>query len=731
MSDSVPRSTWARLGEVCVALFAYVILVWVLLYPLFADPARQVYDPSSRPDGWLTAPVAQWAMWAMAWDWHALTSDAARLFDANVFHPTPSALATSQPLLGQLALFAPVHALTGNMVLGYQINLMLALALCGAAMYALLRHWGAGRAAAFFAGFVYALCPVRLASLTHVQMLTAQYLPLVVIAADKTLSTGRLRHALALTALLLLQVLCSEELAYLTLVASLGYGAGVLWQRRGVTMRGAALAVVAVMIGAAVAYALRVPRLQLAEAGWIGATDWLSWARLDSAGWLRNYLVPAVAAQRWTWLLSGPSVYVGLVPLALAVLAWRGGDAAPAGVPAWRRSAAAGTIAVSYLMALGPEIVVAGIELPAPQSLARVLMPDFSTVVTPARFALTLMLGLAGLAGLGLHAALERLAPARRRGPAAWWVTGLLVVLTGVEFGLPFARYPTRLVEAGELARPVHRALARRPAGAVLEIPAVTCDLFNGDLESFYTASSAAHWRPLLNGYGSRPPLFHSSVVALAETLPDPRAAELLARMTGLRHVVVHLARLPHADRMRWSAPPGLELVGFFGSDLLFEVVGASAADLLPRLDQSPGSASTLLGNALAPLPPAGRRARLTAAGHWPEAVSAGFDFKVLVQVTNRSGHTWPALAWGDAARTRVTLAYRWEDAGGKIVAGNSVAAPLPYDLAPGETVTASLCVAAPANAGPARLVIGLAQGGEWFADTTPATAMDVVELAF
>ncbi len=716
-------------------LLAYGLLAWLLLYPVFANPAREVLDPSSRPDGWLTAPVANWAMWALAWDWRILTTEPWRLFDANIFHPTPLALATSQPLLGHLPLFAPTYALTGNAVLAYQMNLLLAIALCGATMYALLRHWGAARTPAFFAGFVYAFCPIRMNSLTHLQIVAAQYFPLVLLFLDKTLATARLRYAIALLTFLLLQVLCSEELSYLTLIALLGYGAGILWHTRGrLSPRAAALVLLAVFVAAAAAYVVRLPRLQLESVELIPRADWLSWAMLDSSGWLSSYLLSPAVARLLGWNASlGAALYIGLIPLALAVIAMRGKrpNAAADGSVGWVRPALLGMIAVAYLMALGPEVQLLGIRLPTAQRLAMKLMPDFSTVVMPARFALILMAGVAALAGFGLQRVLTRLPRRRRLAPVAWGVTAMLLLATAIEYDLPFRPHSTRLVESGVITPPAYQALAKLPRGAVLEVPAVTCDLFDGDLESRYTAAAAAHWQPLINGYAVRPPIHRASIVAMAESLPDARATALLGRMAELRYVVVHLSRLRHTDRGRWRAPAGLRLAGFFGSDLLFEVEEPVAADLLPSMRAPTPEGETLLGTSLSPLPPQGRTANLVPAGSLSEAVNAGLDFKVKVLVSNESESTWPALAFGGSVENRVSLTYRWEDESGNIVAGHSAAAPLPYDLAPKGSVVASLCVSAPAEPGDFRLVVGLAQQGQWFADTTSAIPMTVVPLSF
>jgi hypothetical protein len=571
-------------------------------------------------------------------------------------------------------------------------------------------------------------------SLAEIQLLASQYFPLVLLFLDRTLMTARVRDAISLLIFLLLQVLCSEELAYLTLIALIGYGGGILWATRGRLLpRGAALALVAVLVVSAVAHGFRLPWLQSVELGLISPKDWLEWARLDSSGWLRNYLYPPAALRRLGWQLAvGQSLYVGLLPLLCAVLAFRSRRAASAvgSGPRWVRPAALGLVLVSYLMALGPRAEIAGGQVPAAYQVALTWMPNFSVAAMPSRFGLFFMAGLAALAGLGLRRVLARLSRSRAFGGVAWGVTALVVLGTAVEYDLPFRQYPTRMVEAGVLLPPAHRALAKAAPGPLLEIPAATCALSDGYMESQYALNSTFNWQPLLNGYGDRLPINYGSIVALAGSLPDARATALLGRLTGLRYVLVHLSKLRYAERGRWRAPPGLKLAGFFGSDLLFEVEEAQTPDLQVSLMQIAPRTETLLGTSLAPLPPQGRSARLVPAIPLPDPVNASLEFKVDVLVTNLSDHAWPALVTAPETEHRVNLAYRWEDEEGNIFAGSSAAAPLPYDLAPGDSLAASLCVPAPDDPGAARLVIGLAQAGQWFPDTTTALSLTVVPIA-
>jgi hypothetical protein len=85
----------------------------------------------------------------------------------------------------------------------------------GAALYALLRHWG--RPGGGVLGLRY-VSPARLDMLYRAQLLAGQYLPLILFF-DRTLWGGRTRDALAAAALLLVQLLTSYYVAYMTVIA--------------------------------------------------------------------------------------------------------------------------------------------------------------------------------------------------------------------------------------------------------------------------------------------------------------------------------------------------------------------------------------------------------------------------------------------------------------------------------------------------------------------------------
>lgn len=725
MSQHASARSWP---EFLAATAGYAALAIILLDPMFAHPSRTVVNEVAVPNaGWLVAPDVNLIMWILSWDWHALTTEPRLLFDANIFHPAPLALASSEHMLGHLTIFGPIYAITHNPVLANQLNVLLCIALSGAAMYALLRHWGTGVAAAAFAGFVYALFPARVYALGHAQLLGIQYLPLAFLFLDRTLTGARVSDAAALAVFTTVEVLTSYYVAYMAAVVIGAYGlAALVAGRRRISLRGVALAAAAGLVAAGVLAALSGPYFRLAHEGLVPNNVDSFWAHVGRADLWRCYLVPPALWRRpGAPVLESMPLYVGLIALACVIAAVvprrrrpdPGGSPCPWAVPAALTSALA-----CYLMALGPDVSVGSWRITLPYGVASQYVPGFSALRIPARFGIAMMAGFSALAGLGLQRVLDRL-PSR---PSLRWlpIAVLCVLTTGTayEYGLFAYRPEMREVDIGPQLPPVYSRLAELPPGPVLEIPANPPDLSRGFIESQYMLYSTFHWHPLLNGYSGYPPPSYDLAMSLASALPDDRAVEILARATGLRYVVVHEAKLAPLDRRRWADAPGLELLGRYGTDLLFEVAGSWPADLVERMIDFRPATHTVLGTPLVPLPSEGRHATLALTGPELRGGLVGRPLKVEVEVENTSGATWPVIA--PVGDHRLAIAYRWEGANGEVVVNGT--SPLPYDLRPGESVRAVVGSWPPRAAGTYRLFIGVAQDGEWFDEPLGPIAVDI-----
>ncbi|MEE8522981.1 MAG: hypothetical protein V3T72_03535, partial [Thermoanaerobaculia bacterium] len=96
-----------------------------------------------------------------------------------------------------------------------------------------------------------------------------------------------------------------------------------------------------------------------------------------------------------------------------------------------------------------------------------------------------------------------------------------------------------------------------------------------------------------------------------------------------------------------------------------------------------------------------------------PARVTAGSTFEIETRVENASGESWPA-----DPPTRVGLAYRWQDAEGRLVVPESERTYLGAAVAPGTMVTMTQQVTAPEEPGTYVLTLDLVyELIAWFSD--------------
>jgi hypothetical protein len=125
----------------------------------------------------------------------------------------------------------------------------------------------------------------------------------------------------------------------------------------------------------------------------------------------------------------------------------------------------------------------------------------------------------------------------------------------------------------------VYTKLATLRPGPVLELPFASR---SGVFASERMVHSTTHWMPLLPGSSGYAPPSQDVLTRLANRLPDERALHLLARLTGLRYVVLHILDLPDHEQPRWYKPPkGLRLKHATGRQRLYELRDPPPDDLI------------------------------------------------------------------------------------------------------------------------------------------------------
>ncbi|MBM4270015.1 MAG: hypothetical protein FJ144_26000 [Deltaproteobacteria bacterium] len=668
-----------RPREIAATFVLYLaISVW-WLWPLPAEIASHV--PNQHPEANLVRADLDLILWALACGAHAFVTAPWDLFHANSFHPATSSLAYSEHLLGFAPIFAPVYWISGNPVLSANVVILLLAPLRGASFYLFARLYVPPPAAAL-AGLLFGFSPWMREELVKFHVHGVFYLPAAFYFTERWLQRARVRDAVALSVLLLLQAATSFYVAFAQM---LGYGAFLLVELgtslRSLDRRRVFGLLLACGVAAAGVAALGIPYLALQRLGVVPAYG------LD-AGDTPTGLFPYLALlEVWKYL----SVYgIGAIGYALVAVGlappWRG-RARPLAISiAW--------IAIGLLIALGPQPMIRGWRIPSPYPLLMEWLPGFSSIRLPSRFLFVAHLGFCLLAALGM----ARLVASVSRRSA--WVAVAAASLLALALQ-PLTEIPLRRADAGEAVTPAHRWLAEHGDGrALLELPR----------PSWPEAArrmllSTAHWLPIVDGYSGYTIETDDFLHDLAARLPDEESLQELVDHADIGWVVVHTSRYPPKGRQRWSGPfpPGLTLRATLDDDLVFQVERAPKRDrralLLSATQTLEGRPRQILG----PACPGQLELATTLPERWPA------DSPVLLEaeVRNLSTEDWPAAGIVPERLLRLRTCFR-----SKRRLHCRAPVRLPADVPAGQSIRVAWNAFSPPQPGKYTLVVELFQVG-------------------
>jgi len=591
-------------GATLVA-FLVATLVWVapivpVLGTAYLQPFQKV-PALAQADVLLTS-------WMLAWGSHALRTDPLGVYHANIFHPLPWTFAFSENLLAGALLILPVDVVWRNPTLDHNVLLIASCVLSGAGTAFLVRELGAAWPGAWLAGAIVAFAPLRFGTIGHVQGLSAHWMPFALLAVHRCLRRGRGALAVAITVLLV--SLSSVYYAYFFLLA-LAVFVPAHWLLGGAAAPGGRARAIAGIAAAAAATALLlVP--------YLFARDMYAFGRDAGEAWfmaarISNYLGVVVdplgyVQQRYamneagTWLL-------GLGTLAFMVVGVAAG--APRG---GRRTSTAYLIMgiALALVSMGPLIewqMVTATRVPGPWNVFAAVVPGFGALRVPMRASTVALLA------AGVPSDPARAARARRMARTAVLI-GLLVVGVLESWRAPFTIFTVPWATFG--VAPVHRWLAAQPGReAVLEMPV---GVFAWDAE--WMVMSAAHWRPLVNGYSGFTPTM-SFFRGFMFAFPSPPTIRLLHDL-GVRWVVLHPRRMHPAqgalcDPEPPPFPPFVDRVYRDDGSCVFEVKSAPPPAPTPP-DRPVSLADATLTTSSGEHPAAAHDGRLET--HWVETVN-------------------------------------------------------------------------------------------------------------
>jgi hypothetical protein len=490
-----------------LALLALLtVLTIVVTYPQITHLTTGVHDFG---DPLLNA-------WALAWTPHALVSQPASLFDANIFHPERGTLALSETLIAPALVTAPLHGLGANAILLHNVTLLSGFVLSGFAMFMLVRSLTADWRAALLAAVAFTVTPLRLEHYPRVQLQLTYLMPVALYFVHRVVD-GDMRRRAAIFAGLSCGLLFYSNVYFFTFFATLLPLIVVMplvthrARLRAIAVRFgiAGLVTLAVVAPAVLPYLhnRRTAGERHIEELRHGSAELRDYRRSNPVNWLHG-----------DWRRIGPAerhLFPGYVVSAAALAA--------AASPAGRWIPYATALAASVELSLG----VNGRAYPWLYTYA---LP-YRALRVPARAAMLAHMLLAVLAGLGAAALLRRLHSPRARNAV------MLVLLAGVV--LESVNRPVTLRDMPAGVPAVYEWLRAQPDGPILEYPVGSLEGRSGPQDATYMYYSTSHWRRMLNGYsGFSPPSYHAVLHELRD-FPDAPALEYL-RQRDVRYLLVH-----------------------------------------------------------------------------------------------------------------------------------------------------------------------------------------------
>jgi hypothetical protein len=535
------------LAEAAIVVLAALALTCLFTYPLAVKLGSA---------GRVNTDDGRWSIWVVAWVAHALTTDPAGVYQANIFFPHRNALAFSEANLVAGAIGAPVWALTENPYATHNSVVLVGFIVAAAGGYYLARYLTGSRAAAAVAGILFAFCPFTFARTAHIQLLLTGGLPFCLLAFHRLVDRPTAGRAALLGAALWMQALAC---AYYGIFAGLAVAFGTLffaairgrWRDRDYWI-GIALAA---FVSLALTIPFFLPYIDVQrELGFARTLDEARTYSADAGAWLAS----AAWAHRWWLPLIEPFdevLFPGILTTALAIYgARRGWIGAGREVTIFYVA----TAAIAFWLSWGPD---AGLYTAFFHTI-----PVFSFLRAPARIGILVTLCMVMLASIGIAALLKD----RRR-------AGLVAAALGVLAVADLMQAPLTALRDAEPVSPAYRTLTIQPTGPVVEFP-YFYRRPDFPRHAVYMLNSTAHWMPLVNGYSDHIPQdFREHVVPLS-SFPTRESFAILAKI-GARYAVFHLDMYDRRSRERV-----IERIAEYGNFLrplvkegdvwLFEIVG-------------------------------------------------------------------------------------------------------------------------------------------------------------
>ena len=551
-----------HLLAVVIFCFLTIGMTWPLILRLHTH-----ITPGQQPA--MTVPYLN--LWTLAWNHHWLKGETSSYWDANQFFPHQKTLAYSEPQLGTSLLTFPLVLFGGNTVLAYNVALLVFFSGAGMAVYALC-WWVFGLVkevskterfvASITAGILYAFTPYMFQELGVLQLLATLFPPLCLLGLHRFFSDKSWSAALLFSVGFLgCWYTCAHYGLFLSVFVACF--ALIFFHRELLDKSNIVQALVTVVI-------LVAGLLPLAK-GMHAAKVALSLDRSQEtvrnlSSVFKKYFYLPSSSLLYEGILGvgslGHSHFLGGTLICLAVvgtitlfgsqlLSKHSSDSNNFFVNALNRLSLqrygifyTAMALVAFILSLGMALtpihtkglgVYSFLVWLSPYNLLYKFVPGFSSIRSPYRFSVFVVLFLSILAGVAILWVYRRF--------RFQWRWALILFLISVAI-FELWPVPLRLIKVPttlEKLPLVYQHVKKLPSDAVLiEFPLPTSP-FEEELEatSRYIYFSAFHWQRLVNGYSGYAPRTHSKLTEILNGAKTQTAFSVL-KTFGVQYIVAH-----------------------------------------------------------------------------------------------------------------------------------------------------------------------------------------------
>jgi len=607
-----------------LVLHALAFLAYLALTLFYMRPAAQVLGTHLAPDS--GDPLFNLVV--LKWGIHEMRTGMHGFWNLPFFFPARDVTTYSDHLLGPAAFATFFTAVVPNPLAAYNLLFLGSFVLCGFNTWYVLRRCGAGIAAAFLGGCMFAFLPFRWDQMSHVQVLLMHWIPVTLWSWDRLLAGPTWKRAAAFFVFYVLHVTGGTYLGYMIhfpMLVLLLYRAPALLPRERLRpalkillptglAAGLVLAGVYVPYLRAAGHQARTPlEIQVFGASLVSyltpTTSNLygslaeTWRRPENClfpGFLLTVLAVLAARRGWQRLrtpparpLSPPRRITILLLAGLAAVAWVVGElrvweiagalTAPEipGLGGHRLGVltlAAGVLALCLRRLWGGNQPLRLKDLD-PWERGLLVSGLLCFLLTFPLVYLPLMRVLPGLSGMRVPARFSAfvffpLVYFAARELDRWKLGRLVVGLIAVFLLLEVMPTPVNWEPLESEARfpAVDHWLARQyDVTALLELP---LEDNSADIVAMYHAT--LHWKPLVNGYSGYIPAHYADLQRnCCYPLPDPEQLQRL-RNWGVTHVLLRKnvldTRWKRRRAWRWAAEPGISIEYEYKHDRVYRI---------------------------------------------------------------------------------------------------------------------------------------------------------------